>query len=74
MLCPIVSTIGTFYHQTAQFLAFYLMLLTDNKYNIKNTTDFAEHLSNRSLKDDEILISYDVLSLFTEVPLEETFD
>ena len=38
---PIVSTCGTFYYDTAKFLASYLMPLTENEYNIKNTTDFA---------------------------------
>ena len=40
-LWPIVSTCGTFYYDTAKFLASYLMPLTENEYNIKNTTDFA---------------------------------
>ena len=50
------------------------MPLTENEYNIKNTTDFAAQLQNRTLDKDEILVSYDVSSLFTEVPLDETFD
>ena len=50
------------------------MPLTENEYNIKNTTDFAARLQNRTLDKDEILVSYDVSSLFTEVPLDETFD
>lgn len=50
------------------------MLLTDNEYNTKGTTDFAERLNNRLLGYDEILVSYDVSSLITEVPLDETFN
>ena len=41
---------------------------------IKTTTDFAERLSNRTVDDNEVLVSYDVSSLFTEVPLDETID
>ena len=73
-LRPIVSTCGTFYYETAKFLASYLMPLTDNEYNIKNTIDFADRLKERTQSDDEILVSYDVSSLFTEVPLDDTFD
>ena len=52
----------------------YLFPLTENKYSIKTTTDFAEHLSNRTVDDDEVLVSYDVSSLFTKVPLDQTID
>ena len=50
------------------------MPLTTNEYSIKTTTDFAVCLEDRKLEDDVILVSYDVSSLFTEVPLDETFD
>ena len=36
--------------------------------------DFAESLSNRSLEDNEILVSYDESFLLTEVPLDKTLD
>ena len=62
----IVSTRGTFYYETAKFLASYLLPLTENEYSIKTTTDFAERLSNRTVDDDEVLVSYDVSLLFTE--------
>ena len=68
------STCGTFYYETAKFLASYLLPLTENEYSIKTTTDFAECLSNRTVDDEEVLVSYDVSSLFTEVPLDETID
>ena len=71
---PIVSTCGTFYYETAKFLASYLLPFTENEYSIKTTTDFAERLSNRTVDDDEVLVSYDVSSLFTEVPLDKTID
>ena len=73
-LRPIVSTCGTFYYDTAKYLASYLMPLTKNEFSIQNTTDFAERLKERVLEDDEMLVSYDVSSLFTQVPLDETLD
>ncbi|KAL9966914.1 hypothetical protein ACROYT_G025054 [Oculina patagonica] len=73
-LRPIVSTCGTFYYETAKFLASYLLPFTENEYSIKTTTDFGERLTSRTVDDDEVLVSYDVSSLFTEVPLDETID
>ena len=72
-LRPIVSICGTCCYKTAKYLATYLMPLTNNKYNITNSTDFAERLSERSLNEDEVFVWYDVSSLFTEAPLDETF-
>jgi len=52
-----------------------LLPLTENEYSIKTTTDFNERLSNRTVDDDEALVSCDVASLFTEVPaFDETID
>ena len=59
-LRPIVSTCGTFYSETAKYLASYLLPLTENEYSVKTTTDLANHLNNRTLSDDEVLVSYDV--------------
>ena len=68
-LIPIVSTVGTFYYETAKYLAEYLQPLTVNEYVTKDTTEFPSRLTNRTLG-----VSYDVTSLFTQVPLEETLD
>ena len=72
-LRPIVSTCGTYYYETAKFLASYLMPLTDNEYSLKNTSDFADHLKNSDLAENEIPISY-VTSLLSEVPLDYIID
>ena len=73
-LRPIVSTCGTFYYNSAKALAKYLSPLAENEFSIKNTLDFAEQLESFKINDDEILVSYDVNSLFTQIPLDETID
>ena len=50
------------------------MPLIENEFSLKNTTDFASYLNKCNVEPDEIPISYDVTSLFTEVPLDVTFD
>ena len=50
-------------------------MFTTNDYIIKNTQDFPELLKNApSLAEDEEYVSYDVESLFTNVPIVETID
>ena len=58
----------------SQVIASYLMPFTKNENKIKNTTEFSERRNSCSLNDQEIAVSYDVSSLFTEVPLDETIN
>ena len=73
-LRPIVSTCGAYYYQAAKQLFKYLAPLAVNKFTIKGTLDSASRLEDRIIEDDEVLVSYDVYSLFTEVPLKETIE
>ena len=38
------------------------------------TLDFADQLDQHTIEDDETLVSYDVESLFSTIPLDETID
>ena len=40
--------------------------------NAKNSTTFSNYITNVPTKDDEILISFDVTSLYTNVPITDT--
>jgi len=73
-LRPIISTCGTYFYETAKALSKYLAPLAENQHTIKNTLDFAEKLKDRTIDEDEIVVSYDVTSLFTEIPLDETIN
>ena len=46
--------------------------LSLNQYTISDIFSFSEDLRNKSLNESDILVSYDVSSLFTNVPLDET--
>ena len=39
---------------------------------MSNTIDLVDKLDGVVLRDDEMLVSYDVKSLFTSIPLEES--
>ena len=73
-LCPIVSFIGTSNYNLAGFLCDLLLPLVSNDYSCKDTFFFFfSQIKNANLSK-KFLVSYDVPSLFTNVPLQETID
>lgn len=73
-LRPIVSSIGTAGYNLAKFLQPLVTPLTCNQYTVKNSKCFVDEISNLDLPHQFFMASYDVESLFTNVPLEETLD
>ena len=72
-LRPIVSSIGTFNYNLARFLCDLLSPLVPNDYSCKDTFSFVSQIKNVNLSK-KFLVSYDVTSLFTNIPLQETID
>ena len=72
-LCPIVSSIGTFNYNLACFLCYVISPLVPNDYSCKDTFSFVSQIKNANLSK-KFLVSYDVTSLFTNIPLQETID
>ena len=72
-LTPIVSSIGTFNYNLARFLCDLLSPLVPNDYSCKDTFSFVSQIKNANLSK-KFLVSYDVTSLFTNIPLQETID
>ena len=72
-LCPIVSSIDTFNYNVAHFLCDLLSLLVSNDHSCKNSFFFVSRIKNANLSK-KFLVSYDVTSLFTNIPLQETID
>ena len=69
----IVSSIGTFNYNLAHFLCDLLSPLVLNDYSCKDTFSFVSQIKNANLSK-KFLVSYDVTSLFTNIPLQETID
>ena len=65
---PILSATGTYNFKLAKWLDEKLKSLSLNKYPLK----FAEKLREKQMAEGDILVSYDVASLFTNVPVDET--
>ena len=67
-LCPTVSSIGTFNYNFACFLCDLISPLVPNDYPCKDTFCFISQIKNANLSQ-KCLVSYDVTSLFTNIPL-----
>ena len=72
-LHPILSSIGTFNYNLASFLCDPLSPLVPNDYCYKDTFSFVSQIKNVNLSK-QFLVSYDVTSLFSNIPLLETID
>ena len=71
---PILSAIGTFNYNCAKLLVPILSPLTNNEFTVKNSTEFAKELNTFNFSEPIYLASFDVKSLFTNIPLGETID
>ena len=45
-------------------------MMGDTDFTIKNSVEFFEQMKNVSLKEDEELVSFDVVSFFTSIPVK----
>ena len=71
-LRPILSAINTPTYKLAKFLVNIMEPLTKNEHTVKDTFTFAHDI--RSQDANAWMSSFDVDSLFTNIPLEETID
>ena len=69
---PILSAIGTYKYKLAKWLEEKLKSLSINGYTITSAFDLVDEILNLSINEDDILVSYDVTALFTNVPFDET--
>ena len=68
----IVWPIGTFNYYLARFICD-LSLVVPDDYSCKDTFSFVSQIKNANLSK-KFLVSYDITSLFTNIPLQETID
>ena len=73
-LHPNIDRTGTYVYKASKVLAKYLGPLAKNDYRIRDTLSFPDSLKStppdRNYKD----VLYDVESLFTSIPVQETID
>ena len=73
-LRPVVSMIGTPEYEFAKFLDNYIKPNIPKDFMLTSTSEFVDKLKLCSIQGNETMVSFDVSSLFTNVPLMETID
>ena len=71
---PIVSNLNTATYNLAKYLSKLLSPLRQSGNTVKNTEEFIEELKQQKLSKEHKMLSFDVKSLFTNVPLNRTID
>ena len=73
-LRPMLSALKTFNYNAAKYLVKMLNPLTTNEYTVKDSFTFVNELKNLNVDKNMTMASFDVTSLFTNIPLTETSD
>ena len=69
---PIISSINSTGYKLAKFLIPMISPLTKNSYSIDNSAKFVQEITSMTFPTGFTMASFDVTSLFTNVPLKET--
>ena len=67
----IVSYSGSLLYNLNKYVA---NILKDENNNAKNSTTFSNYIRNVAIEDDEIMVSFDVTSLYTNIPIIDTLN
>jgi hypothetical protein len=72
---PIVAAIGSPTHELAKELTRILSPFVGKTSSfVKNSTDFVKTIRQLRVDEKDMFVSFDVVSLFTKVPITEAFD
>ena len=73
-LRPVVSMIGTPEYELSKFLDNFIKPYIPDRYLLKSTDRFMERLKQFQFSKNQVMVNFDVVSLFTNVPLSETIE
>ena len=73
-LRPVVCMIGTAEYNLAKYLDSFIKPNIPSRYMLNSTKMFLNKLKNFIFQSEDKLISFDVVSLYTNIPLTETID
>ena len=71
---PILSAIRTYNYKVAKFFVPILQPYTSNEFTVKDSFSFVSEITSFTGSDRFVMASFDVSSLFTNIPLNETID
>ena len=73
-LRPILSAVNTCSYNLSKHLVTKLSPITVNEYTLKNSYEFVELINSIENANNYVMCSFDIESLFTNIPLHETLD
>ena len=73
-LRPIVSSIGAYNYMLAKYLGKELAPHICVEFSCTDTFTFVNEIQTAGINKDSFIVSYDVVSLFTNIPLQETIE
>ena len=73
-LRPIISAVKTYNYELAKYLDEILKPFINNTYMLVDTYDFVNKVSKLDTNSSRYMVSFDVESLFTNVPTNETIE
>ena len=71
---PIISAVNTYNYELAKYLNEILKPLVNNEFTINDTYEFVNKANTLNVHVNKYMVSFDVESLFTNVPTLETID
>ena len=73
---PIISSVGSITYKLSKFLVKILspLLGTISNSHLKNSCDLVDKLNNLTITSDHRMVSFDVTSLFTKVPINDLLE
>ena len=71
---PVISMVGSSECKLAKFLDTIIKPYISDKYMLHSSYEFLEKLQEINLNSHQVMISFDVKSLFTNVSLQEPVD
>ena len=57
-------------YNVSRHLVSILSPLLEEKYSVTNSVVFAQHVRDQPITEDEIMVSFDVVALFTSIPVD----
>lgn len=73
-LRPVISNIGTATYELSRYLSQLLSPLAKSQYTIDSTKQFIQKIGREKIEDGYKMVSFDVKSLYTNVPLDHTIN
>lgn len=71
---PILSAVNTYNYKLAKFLVPILAPFTTNEYTVHDSFSFAKEISTTPNSSQYFMASFDIKSLFTNIPIDETIN